>query len=122
MNKVILMGRLTKDPEVKTGEKPVARFTLAIDRKYNTSETDYPSIVAFGKTAEFVGKYLHKGMKVVIEGRLQTGSYEKDGRKIYTTDVIAESVEFAESKKTEPQETGEEWVAPEDIDNDLPFK
>ena len=121
MNKVILMGRLTKDPDIKNGEKPVAKFSLAIDRKFNANETDYPSIVAFGKTAEFVSKYLHKGMKIVVEGRLQTGSYEKDGRKIYTTDVIADSIEFAESKK-EPQETGEEWIAPDDIEDGLPFK
>lgn len=104
MNKVILMGRLTKDPEIRqAGETTVARFNIAIDRRYKQDggqTADFPSIVAFGKTAEFIEKYFYKGMKIVTEGRLQTGSYtNKDGVKVYTTDVICESVEFAESKQ-----------------------
>lgn len=115
MNKVILMGRLTRDPEIRyTGETCIARFSLAVDRRKKTEggqAADFPSIVAFGKTAEFVEKYIHKGMKIALEGRLQTGSYEKDGVKHYTTDVVADSVEFAESKKADntQQESGDEW-------------
>lgn len=113
MNSVVLCGRLTKDPEIKSTEKStVARFTLAVDRRIKTEgqpEADFISCVAFGKTADFIGKYFHKGMKMILEGRIQTGSYtNKEGAKVYTTDVIAESVEFAESKRTDaPQETQE---------------
>lgn len=126
MNKVILVGRLTKDPVVRqAGETSVARFTIAIDRRFKKEgeqAADFPSIVAFGKTAEFTEKYFKKGMKVAIEGRLQTGSYtNKDGVKIYTTDVIAEAVEFAESKKTseEKEEKKSDWEEADDVD--LPF-
>lgn len=112
MNKVILMGRLTRDPEVRYvgGEQPlaVARFNLAVDRRYKRKEeeqtADFISCVAFGKTAEFFENYCHQGTKVVIEGRIQTGSYtNRDGMKVYTTDVVVESVEFAESKKSGEQ-------------------
>lgn len=121
MNKVILMGRLTSDPDIRqAGETTVTRFSLAVDRRYKKDgeqSADFPSIVAFGKTAEFISKYFHKGMKIALEGRIQTGSYtNKDGVKHYTTDVIAEAVEFAESKK---EETKEEWAIAEDVD--LPF-
>jgi len=105
MNKALLSGRLTRDPEVRytTGEKPtaVARFTLAVDRrikKQGEQEADFISCVAFGKTAEFIEKYFHKGNKMIVEGRITTGSYEKDGVKHYTTDITVENVEFAESK------------------------
>lgn len=100
MNKVILMGRLVADPRIRQArETNVANFTIAVDRR--GEGTDFPSCVAFGKTADFAEKYLHKGMKVVIEGRLQTGSYtDTNDVKHYTTDVIVENVEFAESKKT----------------------
>ena len=108
MNKVILMGRLTIDPDVRysQGESAtaIARFTLAVDRRFNRnngddSNADFISCVAFGRTGEFVEKYLHKGTKVVASGRIQTGSYtNKDGVKVYTTDVVVEDVEFAESK------------------------
>ena len=129
MNSAILCGRLTKDPEIKSTEKStVARFTLAVDRRIKAEgqpEADFISCVAFGKTAEFIDKYFHKGMKMLLEGRIQTGNYtDKDGVKHYTTDVIAESVEFAESKRTDaPQEsTGNEFVnIAEDIDAQLPF-
>lgn len=104
MNKVILLGRLTRDPDIRNaGETLVARFTVAIDRRYKKEDgqaADFPSCVAFGKTAEFISKYFTQGMKIAIDGRLQTGSYtDKDGVKHYTTDVVAEAVEFGESKK-----------------------
>ena len=107
MNKVILMGRLTRDPQVRytQGQDPmaIARFTLAVDRRGRKQEgqqdADFPSCVAFGKSAEFVEKYVHQGTKIVLTGRIQTGSYtNRDGNKVYTTDVVAENVEFAESK------------------------
>lgn len=100
-NKVILMGRLTKDPEIRTGNTQVARYTLAVDRRFSNSEekTDFINIVAFGKSAEFAEKYLKKGMKVLVTGRIQTGSYtDKDNKKVYTTDIVAEDQEFCESK------------------------
>ena len=106
MNKVILMGRLTRDPDVRysQGEQAiaVARFTLAVDRRFKRDEqqtADFISCVAFGKQGEFIEKYTHQGTKLVIEGRIQTGSYtNKDGNKVYTTDIVVESCEFAESK------------------------
>lgn len=130
MNKVILIGRLTRDPEVRAANNTtIARFTLAVDRRFKQDggqAADFPSIVAFGKTAEFISKYFYKGMKIALEGRIQTGDYtDKDGVKHYTTDVIAEQVEFAESKKAEdnlPPSNGEWLQVPEDIENDLPFK
>ncbi len=111
MNKVILMGRLTKDPDVRYSQNSdspmaVARYTLAVDRRFNRGNgsngdqtADFISCVAFGKTGEFAEKYLRKGTKVAITGRIQTGSYtNKDGQKVYTTDVVVEDHEFAESK------------------------
>lgn len=141
MNKVIIMGRLTKDPEVKhtqMGESQenlcVAGFTLAVDRKGKTNNqqsADFIRCVAFGKKGEFTEKYLRKGTKILALGRLQTGSYtNKDGQKVYTTDVVVEELEFAESKKAagERQEQGEYTEAgdgfmdiPEGIDEELPF-
>ena len=135
MNKVILVGRLTKDPDVHiNNDKTVVRFNLAVDRRYKTEggqAADFPSVVAFGKTAEFIKTYFYKGMRVGIDGRIQTGDYvDKDGIKHYTTDVIAENVEFAESKKAADEAAGEdappsngEWLqVPEGIEADLPFK
>ena len=104
MNKVCLMGRLTKDPDIRgEGTSLCARYTLAVDRRFKDNDgnyqTDFINIVVFGKGAEFAEKYLKKGTKVVVTGRIQTGSYtNKDGQKVYTTDVIAEDQEFAESK------------------------
>lgn len=109
MNKVALMGRLTRDPEIRysqgENQTAIARFTLAVDRRWtsrsngDTNTADFISCVAFGKTAEFMEKYIHKGTKIVLTGRIQTGSYtNRDGVKVYTTDVVAEDVEFAESK------------------------
>lgn len=106
MNKCVLMGRLTRDPEVRYTQgdnaSAVARFSLAVDRKFKKDgdqTADFINCVAFGKTGEFIEKYGHKGTKFVVEGRIQTGSYtNKDGQKVYTTDVVVEQVEFAESK------------------------
>ncbi|WAJ26084.1 single-stranded DNA-binding protein [Lacrimispora xylanolytica] len=106
MNKVILIGRLTRDPEVRysDGGHTVARFSVAVDREFkkeNEQTADFIGCVAFGKTAEFVEKYFFQGNKIVIEGRIQTGSYtNQDGQKVYTTDVVAENVEFGESKNS----------------------
>ena len=105
MNKVQLIGRFTSDPEVKytgqDGKTAVAHFSLAVDRRYKKegdAEADFPRCVAFGKTAEFVEKYFRKGMKIGISGRLQTGSYEKDGVKRYTVEISADNVSFCGSK------------------------
>lgn len=106
MNKVFLIGRLTRDPEVRTssGDKQVAiaRYTLAVDRRVRRDgeqTADFIGCVAFGKSAEFAQKYFKQGTKICITGRIQTGSYtNKDGQKVYTTDVVVEDQEFAESK------------------------
>lgn len=106
MNKVILCGRLTRDPEVRYTQGSnlaVARYSLAVDRRFSKDageqQTDFISCVAFGKSAEFAEKYLHKGIKMIVTGRIQTGSYtNKEGQKVYTTDVVVEDQEFAESK------------------------
>lgn len=107
MNKVILMGRLTRDPEIRysTGEEslPIARYTLAVDRRMqkqdNQQNADFIQCVAFRREAEFAEKYLHQGTKIAITGRIQTGSYtNREGRKVYTTEVVVEEAEFAESK------------------------
>ena len=106
MNKVILMGRLTRDPEVRYSQTAepmaIARYTLAVDRKFKKEgeqTADFISCIAFGRNGEFAEKYLKKGTKIVATGRIQTGSYtNKDGQKVYTTDVVIEEQEFAESK------------------------
>lgn len=111
MNKVVLMGRLTREPDVRQsmGENTTAvvRYTLAVDRRFarrdgndsNQQAADFISCVAFGKSAEFAEKYLHQGTKLCVTGRIQTGSYtNRDGQKVYTTDVVVEEQEFAESK------------------------
>lgn len=106
MNKVILIGRLTKDPEVRYSQganvTAVARYTLAIDRKFKQEgqqTADFISCIAFGKSGEFAEKYLKKGMKIAVTGRIQTGSYtNNEGQKVYTTDIIVEEHEFVESK------------------------
>ena len=110
MNKVILMGRLTRDPDIRysQGENAmaVARYTLAVDRRgrkdgASDQTADFISCVSFGKIAEFAERYLRQGTKIVAEGRIQTGSYtNKDGQKVYTTDVVVENCEFAESKNS----------------------
>ena len=116
MNKVILMGRLTRDPEVRysQGDNPmaIARFSLAVDRRRTSNNqdgqtADFINIVTFGKLGEFAEKYLHKGTKVTLSGRIQTGSYtNKDGQKVYTTEVVADEIEFAESKNSSSSDMG----------------
>ena len=128
MNKVILMGRLTRDPDVRytQGENPmcIARYTLAVDRRTSRSNqdgqtADFIGCVAFGRSGEFAEKYLHKGTKVAVTGRIQTGSYtNKEGQKVYTTDVVVEDQEFAESKSAQSQNNapggygGNAWSGP----------
>ena len=141
MNKVILMGRLTRDPEVRYTQSDnasaVARFSLAVDRRFKKDgdqTADFINCVAFGKTGEFIEKYGHKGTKFVVEGRIQTGSYtNKDGQKVYTTDVVVEQVEFAESKASADGNTTNNTAnsnaptdtsfmdIPDGIDEELPF-
>ena len=135
MNKVIIIGRFTRDPEIKytTGENATAtaRFSLAVNRRFKNKEGDYDAdfinCVAFGKTAEFIEKYFTKGMAIGITGRIQTGSYtNKEGQKVYTTDVVVEETEFVESKN---KNTAENTVtsnfnvtnSEESSDDELPF-
>lgn len=141
MNKCILMGRITKDAEVRVTSKDtaVSRFILAVDRRFAKEDAkqtaDFISCVAFGKTAEFIGKYGLKGTKFVVEGHIQTGSYTNDkGDTVYTTDIAVENVEFAESKRnsdngnSSANSTTEESdisstssVVSADEDDDFPF-
>ena len=147
MNKVILMGLLTRDPEVRysQGENPtaIARYTLAVDRRFNRNNddqsADFIGCVAFGRAGEFAEKYFRKGTKIAVTGRIQTGSYtNKDGVRVYTTDVVVEEQEFAESKNSsagaeggytggssrapEPSGAGDGFMnIPDGIDEELPF-
>lgn len=139
MNRVILMGRLTRDPDIRYSQNEnsiaVARYTLAVDRRFKKEgeqNADFISCVAFGKAAEFVEKYLHQGTKMVISGRIQTGSYtNKDGNRVYTTDVVVEEQEFAESKnasqgnESRPEQTPSDsdgfMNIPEGMEDELPF-
>lgn len=122
MNKVILIGRLTDNPDVRYSNKEnealaIARYRLAVDRIGEGA--DFISCVAFGKQGEFAEKYLKKGTKVAIEGRIQTGSYEKDGKKVYTTDVVVERQEFCERKSSDPAKSEDEFLDAEE--GSLPF-
>ena len=146
MNKVILMGRLTRDPDIRysQGEQAtaVARYTLAVDRRFKRDgdqTADFINCVAFGRSAEFAEKYFHKGIKIAITGRIQTGSYtNQEGQKVYTTDVVVEDQEFAESKaasdgfsggfqpaaaRPEPSAAAGDGFMniPDGIDEELPF-
>ena len=128
MNKVILIGRLTKDVETRySGEMAISRYSLAVDRRYKREgepTADFINCVAFGKAAEFAEKYLKKGTKIAVVGRIQTGSYtNKEGQKVYTTDIVIEEQEFAESKAQNSQPSANEdgFVNFDDIDEDLPF-
>ncbi len=141
MNKVILMGRLTRDPEVRysQGENrmAVARYTLAVDRRARRDgeqSADFISCVAFGKAGEWAEKWLRKGIKIAITGRIQTGSYtNREGQKVYTTDVVIEEQEFAESRaasegnsqnqqRQQEQSAGDGFMnIPDGIDEELPF-
>ena len=131
MNKVELIGRLTKDPDVKSSQSEnatsVTRYTLAVDRRNRSKSqedqtADFISIVAFGNSAEFASKYFKKGLKVAVTGHIQTGSYtNKDGVRVYTTDVVAEDQEFVESKGGNAEADNSAFVPiPEDAE--LPFK
>lgn len=140
MNKWLGIGRLTRDPEVRytQGQSPmaIARYTLAVDRRFKRdgdASADFIPCVAFGKGGEFAEKYFRKGTKIAVVGRIQTGSYtNKEGQKVYTTDVIVEEQEFAESKNTQTNQTPnakpreEEGLdgfmdLPDGIDEELPF-
>ena len=145
MNKVILMGRLTRDPDVRysAGENAlaIARYTLAVDRRFKRdgeASADFISCVAFGRSAEFAEKYLRQGTKIAVSGRIQTGSYtNRDGVKVYTTEVVVEEQEFAESKNASSANTQSYQAAPapapsadagdgfmnipDGIDEELPF-
>ncbi len=155
MNKAILMGRLTRDPEVRysqgmSGDQmAIARYTIAVDRRPSRRDmgaqqsqqtADFIPCVAFGRSGEFAEKYLKQGTKVIVTGRIQTGSYtNKEGQKVYTTEVIVEEQEFAESKKSQaengytpapaapaasnaPAPDADFMTIPEGIENDIPFK
>lgn len=129
MNQVNLIGRLTKDPEVRytSSQMAVARFTVAVDRQKDKSgeqKTDFISTVCFGKTAELVERYLGKGRLVGVTGSIQTGSYEKDGRKVYTTDVAADRVEFLDKGDTagKPAKAEDDAFAGFNLtEDDIPF-
>lgn len=131
MNKVILIGRIVRQPEVRyTNNTAIARYTLAVDRRFKKDgepTADFINCVAFGKSGEFAEKYFNKGMKVAVTGRIQTGNYkDRDGRTVYTTDIVIEEQEFAESKQsqqTAPQKPKqEEWMSiPDGISEELPF-
>lgn len=137
MNKVVLMGRLTRDPEVRysQGEKPVAiaRYTLAVNRRFKRegeADADFISCVAFGKAGEFAEKYFRQGIRIAISGRIQTGNYiNKDGIKVYTTDVIVEEQDFCESKGANDNKHAQPSIAdadgfisiPKGIEEELPF-
>ena len=148
MNKVILMGRLTRDPEVRysagDNQMAIARYTLAVDRRFNRNNSeqtaDFIPCVAFGKAGEFAEKYFRKGMKIAVTGRIQTGSYtNKEGQKVYTTEVVIEDQEFAESKNASSgsvggfgggsmpevsnnQDLNDDFMnVPDGIDEELPF-
>ena len=119
MNKVILMGRLTRDPEVRysAGENAlaIARYTLAVDRRFRRdgeASADFISCVSFGRTAEFAEKYFRQGLKIAVTGRIQTGSYtNREGQKVYTTEVVVEEQEFAESKSAAASNGGDSSYA-----------
>ena len=145
MNKVVLMGRLTRDPEVRysQGENAlaIARYTLAVDRRFKRdgeASADFINCVAFGKQGEFAEKYLRQGTQILVKGRIQTGSYtNKDGKKVYTTDVVVEEHEFCESKNSSQNNSAPNVQAgkspfgpadnegfmsvPDNIDEEVPF-
>ena len=139
MNKIIMMGRLTRDPEIRYGgvnnDNAVARYTIAVDRRFKQEgqpQADFFNVVSFGKAAEFVEKYLRKGTKIVIEGELRNNDYtNKNGEKVYSIQIVTSQIEFAESKASQnhPQEPpvgnvpdeGGFMSIPDDIEDNLPF-
>lgn len=124
LNIVVLIGRLVKDSELRytPNGKAVATFTLAVDNPYKKGEADFINVVTWGKTGENVATYTRKGSLVAVEGRISTRNYEKDGRKVYVTEVVADNVRFLDSKKKEPSEPSPFDDSPIDIDlEDTPF-
>lgn len=139
MNKTILMGRIVRDPDVRysqgaNGSTAVARYTLAVDRKFKQEgqpTADFINCIAFGKLGEFAEKYLKQGIKIAVTGRIQTGSYtNKDGQKVYTTDVVVEEQEFCESKSSQQSQNNDRpqssqdnsWMnIPDGVEDSLPF-
>lgn len=138
MNTVILMGRLTRDPEIRYGganNTAVARYSIAVDRRFKQEgqpEADFFNVVSFGKAGEFVEKYLHKGTKIVIEGELHNNNYtNKDGQMVYGMNIVTRNIEFAESKSSQgtqdnpqpmPNNAGDGFMnIPDGIDEELPF-
>lgn len=140
MNRAILMGRLTRDPDIRYGQGEdtgmIARFTLAVDRRVKQSDgqraADFINCIAFGERAAFVEKYLKQGSKIAMEGHIQTGSYtNREGQKVYTTDIVVDSMEFAESKNAQgsgttlrmptPAPNDGFMTIPDGIDDELPF-
>ena len=132
MNKVTLIGRLTRDPDVRYTEADppmaIARYTLAVDRRFGKKDgeqsADFINCVAFGRSGEFAEKYLHQGTKIAVAGRIQTGSYtNKEGNKVYTTDVVVEDQEFAESKKSSEESAGnDQFMSMDEGDTKLPWQ
>lgn len=138
MNKVTLIGRVVRDAEIRYSQGAsstcIARYTLAVDRKFKQEgqpTADFINCIAFGKLGEFAEKYLHQGTKIIVEGRWQTGSYtNKDGQKVYTTDVVVEEQEFCESKVSQQSQNNDRpqpsngdgfMNIPDGIDDELPF-
>ena len=120
MNQIVLIGRMVKDIDIRQlkSDTTVGRFTLAVDRFGHDSGADFISCVAFNKKAEVLKMYTHKGSKIAVIGRIQTGSYEKDGKKVYTTDVIVNEIEFCESRNEQKEEKTEDISS---VEEDLPF-
>ena len=122
MNTVQLIGRLTKDPETRySGDMAVCRFTLAVNRTNGSQEADFISCVAFKKQAELISKYMGKGRQLAVEGRIQTGSYEKDGRRVYTTDVIVNRAEFLGKNESNGSAQKSETPYFEEVEENIPF-
>nr|DAH42071.1 MAG TPA: Single strand binding protein [Caudoviricetes sp.] len=137
MNKVILAGRFTRDPEIRytNDGASIARFSIAVNRRFvkegSDQKADFLNCIAFGKTAEFIEKYFSKGMKADLSGRIQTGSYtNKDGAKVYTTDIVVEEIEFGESKNATqnnnrssgPAAAPDDFInVPDDLGDEFPF-
>jgi single-strand DNA-binding protein len=125
MNKAFLIGRLTRDPELRysSSNTPIVNFTIAIDRQFTNRdgqrETDFIRIVAYNKQAENVSKYVNKGSLVAVDGRIQTGSYDdKDGKRVYTTDIVADRVQFLDTRNSQPSSNGENNdISPADFQN-----
>ena len=125
MNKCMMLGRLTRDPEVRVtqdGQTTIAKFGIAVDRRGKEDKADFFNVTAFNKTAQFAEKYLKKGTKIALAGRLQQDEYtNKDGQKVTSVSIVAEEVVFCESKKTEDKPKDGFMDVPKDLDEELPF-